>query len=276
MDMRTALISSVMALSGCASAPAARTPLIEPAAQPKLSRPATTRIEVVAPSSDFGSRCPPEMVLVEARVCVDRYEAVLDEVLPDGSSRPWSPHHSPGEAKVRAHAREGAIPQAHISGMAAERACGAAGKRLCTSSEWASACGGREHTAYPYGPSRREGVCNDDGRASHPVAEITRRFGLDPDRMWYEGMSHPGLNQLSDTLDPAGAHADCASDYGAHDMVGNLHEWIDDPEGTFRGGFFMDTKINGEGCHYATTAHGKDYRDYSTGFRCCRDPEPMG
>jgi hypothetical protein len=33
----------------------------------------------------------------------------------------------------------------------------------------------------------------------------------------------------------------------------------------------MDTFQNGEGCEYRTTAHRRDYHDYSTGFRCCRD-----
>ena len=28
-------------------------------------------------------------------------------------------------------------------------------------------------------------------------------------------------------------------------MVGNLHEWTADSEGTFRGGYYMDTTING-------------------------------
>ena len=46
---------------------------------------------------------------------------------------------------------------------------------------------------------------------------------------------------------------------------------IDDPAGTFKGGFYVDTKLNGEGCLYTTTAHDVSYWDYSTGFRCCRD-----
>ena len=53
----------------------------------------------------------------------------------------------------------------------------------------------------------------------------------------------------------------------------NLHEWVDDPNGTFRGGYYMDTERNGDGCKYATTAHDFGYHDYSTGFRCCMDPE---
>ena len=54
-------------------------------------------------------------------------------------------------------------------------------------------------------------------------------------------------------------------------MMGNLHEWTSDPAGTFRGGFYVDTVINGDGCLYRTTAHDVSYHDYSTGFRCCAD-----
>jgi hypothetical protein len=59
-------------------------------------------------------------------------------------------------------------------------------------------------------------------------------------------------------------------------MMGNLHEWVKGDEsqvhGTFAGGYFLDTSINGNGCEYRTTAHAHDYHDYSTGFRCCADP----
>jgi formylglycine-generating enzyme required for sulfatase activity len=56
-------------------------------------------------------------------------------------------------------------------------------------------------------------------------------------------------------------------------MVGNLHEWVDEPQATFRGGYYLDTRINGDGCEYRTVAHGADYHDYSTGFRCCADAQ---
>jgi hypothetical protein len=52
-------------------------------------------------------------------------------------------------------------------------------------------------------------------------------------------------------------------------MVGNIHEWTDDA--SFRGGYYLDTQMNGEGCDYRTTAHSANYYDYSTGFRCCAD-----
>ena len=75
-----------------------------------------------------------------------------------------------------------------------------------------------------------------------------------------------------DSLAATGAFTGCASPTGTFDMVGNLHEWIDDPGGTFKGGFYADAELNGHGCLYTTTAHAMTYHDYSTGFRCCADP----
>lgn len=216
------------------------------------------------------------MTLVRGRVCVDRWEASLVRVDQDGSAVAWTPYeHPPRGTIVRAVAAKDAVPQAYIDGDLAAAACQAAGKRLCTSDEWLTTCRGPADTTYPYGADREEGVCNGDGRKGHPVQEATRRYGLDPDRLWHENMQFPKINQMPDTVERSGHHSRCTNPYGAFDMVGNLHEWIDDPEGTFRGGFYMDTRINGEGCTYATTAHGTDYRDYSTGFRCCRDPEAI-
>ena len=42
--------------------------------------------------------------------------------------------------------------------------------------------------------------------------------------------------------------------YGVYDMVGNLHEWTNDPNGTFQGGYYLDTHKNGDGCSYRTVA----------------------
>jgi len=84
-------------------------------------------------------------------------------------------------------------------------------------------------------------------------------------------MNQPTLNQLDGTLAKTGAHVGCTNGYGVYDMVGNLHEWVADPDGTFYGGFYQDTTSQGDGCAYITTAHAAKYHDYSTGFRCCAD-----
>jgi formylglycine-generating enzyme required for sulfatase activity len=215
------------------------------------------------------------MTLVADRVCVDRWEASLVERMPDGTERPWSPFMAPDghEASVRAVSLPAVYPQGYISGRQAALACEASGKRLCSSREWETACRGPRGTTFPYGAERRAGVCNDDVRATHPVAETVAIMGLGAEDLWRGAMNAPLVNQLPETLDATGARAECTNEYGVYDMVGNLHEWIDDPDGTFRGGYYMDTSKNGDGCDYATVAHDFKYHDYSTGFRCCTDPD---
>jgi hypothetical protein len=105
--------------------------------------------------------------------------------------------------------------------------------------------------------------------------------GLDgkPEHRWMWGhngnMIDPRLNQLQGTLSHTGERSGCTNEYGVYDMVGNLHEWVDDPAGTFQGGYYLDTHLNGDGCNYRTTAHPISHFDYSTGFRCCADVASM-
>ena len=89
-------------------------------------------------------------------------------------------------------------------------------------------------------------------------------------RVW-SALDNACLNQLPDTVDRTGVNSGCVTAEGIYDMVGNLHEWISDRAGTFRGGYYVEAHLNGEGCDYVTTAHSWSYRDYSTGFRCCAD-----
>ena len=74
-------------------------------------------------------------------------------------------------------------------------------------------------------------------------------------------------------LRPTGGTPACASEWGqdaAYDMVGNLDEWVEDPEGTFVGGFY--SRGTREGCDARVEVHSYDYYDYSLGTRCCRTP----
>ena len=221
------------------------------------------------------ARCSADMAMVDGRVCVDRWEGSLISRAGYGQEGPWSPYQSIDgiESYVRAVSRPGVIPQGYISGEQAARACHASGKRLCSADEWESACRGSGRTQFPYGDDRKSHVCNDDIRNKHPVVEVGMLLGIPESRLWYDGMNQPLINQLPESLLETGARAECTNDYGVFDMVGNLHEWISDPSGTFRGGYYMDTTRNGDGCSYATTAHGFTYHDYSTGFRCCADPD---
>ncbi|NNE35711.1 MAG: SUMF1/EgtB/PvdO family nonheme iron enzyme [Rhodothermales bacterium] len=207
-----------------------------------------------SPTATVPESCPSGMVSVDS-FCVDQYEAHLDG---------RSPYDVPTNGV--AVSEEGVVPQGYISGDVADAACRAAGKRLCTSGEWLRACEGPTGTTYPYGDVYQPNTCNE-GRETHPVIEL---FGSAAD--WSSRqMNDPRLNQLANSLDAAGANPACVSAEGVYDMHGNLHEWVADADGTFRGGFYVDARINGAGCSYRTTAHGRSYHDYSTGFRCCSD-----
>jgi len=230
--------------------------------------------EVAAPSSDLEgpgldatvSGCPADMAPV-GDACIDRFEAALEEQV-DGVWTLASPYLTVGDRDVRAVVAPGEPPQAYLSGLEAEAACLRAGKRLCTSSEWLLACRGAAGRLYPYGDIYQPGACNDSYAGTHPVVDF---FGT-AEGIWDPAhMNDPGINQQPGTLAPAGGFANCVTPEGVFDLHGNLHEWVSDPDGVFRGGFYADASLNGEGCTYDTTAHTQTYHDYSTGFRCCRD-----
>ncbi|WP_437593682.1 hypothetical protein [Sorangium sp. So ce1000] len=261
---------------------------------------APPRPRALAPPAE--PRCPPEMVRVARRFCVDRYEAVLLDKetglelsafyppsrqaaasvervwskmrlqLGDEDARRMDLPLLPGwqkqrEFEPRAVSRRGVLPQGYTTGAQAELACRNAGKRLCSLEEWRTACRGERDEQFPYGPTYADGRCNVF-REGHPAAVLHRDMTL--------GHSDPRLNLVrvagAPLLRRTGETATCASaweDDAVSDMVGNLDEWIDDPDGTFVGGFYA--RATREGCMARVASHDFTYFDYSTGVRCCAD-----
>jgi sulfatase modifying factor 1 len=215
--------------------------------------------------------CPAGMAFVLGKFCIDRYEASVVEVLAGNKTRAHSPFAPVDGLKVRAVSKKGVKPQAYISRDQAESACEVAGKRLCTDDEWITACKGKHPTQYPYGDDHKDGYCNDSG-----VSSFNRYYGgggeTPQEAYTWSNMNDPRLNQLEGTLAPTGKFRKCKNAFDVYDMVGNVHEWTAARGGTFRGGYYLDTHINGDGCDYRTTAHQATYHDYSTGFRCCKSP----
>ena len=212
--------------------------------------------------------CPSNMAHVGTS-CVDKYEGSLVEIHENGTETAFSAHESPNGHHVRAVSRPGVVPQGHISMIEAKRACEASGKRLCKPAEWKKACQGPEPKKFGYSDTREPGKCNDTGKS--PVGTF---FGAEvaAGKAWtWDIMNDPQLNQMAGGLAETGSHPECTNGYGVHDMVGNLHEWVLDPKGTFQGGYYLDVTQNGDGCGYRTDAHEAWYHDYSTGFRCCAD-----
>jgi sulfatase modifying factor 1 len=244
--------------------------------------------------------CSDDMVRVANRFCIDRYEAMMVDA---DSGRTISPYYPPSpklflwvverwtDAVAAAHdeiadefpfppvpawqrsggyepmavSRPGVVPQGYVSRNVAGAACAMAGKRLCTLDEWKTACGGEHATKFPYGPTYREGACNVF-RDGHPARILHGNAS--------EGLLDPRLNQVALDGDPllrtTGATPACRSTWGedaVYDMVGNLDEWVDDPTGTFVGGFYARATRNG--CDAKVSSHAASYFDYSIGVRCC-------
>ena len=216
--------------------------------------------------------CPPDMASIDDKFCVDKYEASLVEIMPNGQERAW-PYYQGVEGSLpgslRAVSEKGVFPQGYISEKQAIEACGRSAKRLCKPAEWKTACKGPDPKKFGYSDQRTPGTCNDTGRS--PVGLF---YGAEiaTGKAWtWDKMNDPQLNQMAGGLAETGSHEGCTNGYGVHDMVGNLHEWVLDPEGTFQGGYYLDVTQNGDGCSYRTDAHASWYHDYSTGFRCCAD-----
>ncbi|MFO0555263.1 MAG: SUMF1/EgtB/PvdO family nonheme iron enzyme [Polyangiaceae bacterium] len=257
-------------------------------------------------------RCPADMVLVKDSYCVDRYESY---VVDNATNMVISPYYPPEPGKAayiekiwlglkgggtdleqstplpplpalqkqksfqpRALNKKGMVPQGYASGKDAALACKNAGKRLCTRDEWHTACRGDQDRDFPYGDKYVQGVCNIF-RENHPGFMLWDNPSINH--------TDPRFNLMKTKQGPllrvTGATLGCISKWGSdaiYDMVGNIDEWIDDPEGTFVGGFYARGKK--DGCQSAVTNHPYDYADYSTGIRCCadatlgppRDPKP--
>jgi formylglycine-generating enzyme required for sulfatase activity len=203
------------------------------------------------------------VALPHGDVCVDKYEAAIEghdyaESL-DGIDA----------GAMRATPARGLRPQVNVSEFQAEAACRASSKRLCTLADWTAACRGPAKTIYPYGNEYDPTACNT-GRSS-PIRAV---FGTQGGRA-----DDPRLAKVPGGSEAGGAFPRCVSAYGVFDMHGNVAEWVsdssragDDRFGMFLGGFFAESSENGAGCEYKTTAHFKEYHDYSVGFRCCKDP----
>jgi formylglycine-generating enzyme required for sulfatase activity len=231
------------------------------------------------------------MVLVE-HSCVDRYEAHLLEPQSDGTLAPHPAYERPEKKRYVAASCAGVKPQGFISQVEAAAACDNAGKRLCRLTEWYRACTGSEKTTYPYGASYEKGRCNVG--KNHLLSEL---HGASSQLWSYHDFNDPELAKRPGFLALTGEYARCTSPEGVADMVGNLHEWVADRvdgtlpsklpvpaviqrrigrhlgNGIFMGGFFSTTSEHGAGCTFTTAAHDPRYHDYSTGFRCCKDPD---
>ena len=178
---------------------------------------------------------------------IDTYEA----------SRPDATVLSAGASSARACSKPMAVPWRAATFATAQAACAAAGKVLCTSPQWSTACAGSPATSYPYGDVFDGQRCNTES---------------------YDGV--PGGTD-DDVLLTTGAMPQCRATVGAFDLSGNLKEWTDDLTGTsggvniavLRGGAY-DSPGLGATCGFRTSRATVDTVLPTIGFRCCRATAP--
>jgi sulfatase modifying factor 1 len=184
--------------------------------------------------AEFAPSLPCHMKTTHKKFCVDRYE--------------W-----PNEV--------GKKPEYMASWREAKGACEIVGKRLCTDSEWTMACEGEEHLPYPYGLKRDSEACN-----------IDRAYGFPDPRKVYDADTQEAELARLDGREPSGNRPACVSPYGAHDMAGNVDEWVVNETGDpyksgLKGGYWGPVKTR---CRPMTVAHEETFRYYQIGFRCCQ------
>ena len=178
--------------------------------------------------------CPGETARVgDTLVCIDKFEASKD-----GS---------------KARSAAGYAPWVNIKKSDAAGACGNAGKRLCTISEWRAACTGPSGNAYPYGANYVDNACVDDNG----------------------GKCDKGGGGVQN----CGSRATCEGGTpGVFDMSGNVWEWVSDVSGGqcgLRGG---SVDACGGGSDNALLSCTNDHWTNdcgltwkALGFRCCKD-----
>ncbi|WP_127996307.1 formylglycine-generating enzyme family protein [Piscinibacter defluvii] len=146
-----------------------------------------------------GNSSSDEMVRV-GPICVDKFEAsVWDQAGGKGNQYPkssprypsWFPTNGNWTRPLYAASVQGAYPAAFLTWFQAQQACALSGKRLLTNAEWQMAAAGTP----------------DPGLAGDGVVQCNTNTG---------------------GVLPAGQASTCFSRWGAHDMVGNLQEWVAD------------------------------------------------
>lgn len=130
--------------------------------------------------------------------------------------------------------RYNVAPMNSVTAEMAGETCENAGKRLCSLTEWRTACTGIESRRYPYGDRYNNEKCN---------TESTR-------------------------VVLAGEHPLCVSDYHVYDMSGNLSEWVAGSVGPLLvGGSFMG--FNSDSTCNTQVEEACDRGLLQAGFRCC-------
>ena len=177
----------------------------------------------------------------------------------NGSSPFWiDTFESSVDSEGRALSLHGAEP-ANVNWYDAVAACTAAGKRVCSSEEWVTAC-----QSAPAVDDDNNGQFGDDYVEGNqfPYADYYERGWCNDIQ---KGPSDGGK------ADATGIRPRCKTPSGIYDLAGNVSEWVGTDEDTARllgGHFYAKDKA---ACFRPVSTFGAGHRNKTMGFRCCAD-----
>lgn len=217
--------------------------------------------------------CPTDMVEINGRYCPQEEQECLHWIdNPGARCEVWKKPVKCLTSTVHKHYcidryeypnKLGVVPQDWMSWNDVKTACEAEGKRMCTRSEWSFAAEGPDWHPYPYGDGfhRDSSVCNFDNPL--PPMDIQKVSSPKSD----------SAERLRSLLVPSGSQNQCVSDFGVHDMAGNIDEWvINETHKPYVSGL-MGGHVFGvrNASRPMTDAHNPEFYWYETGGRCCED-----
>ncbi len=175
---------------------------------------------------------------------------------------------------------KGERPRVMFDFVEAQRLCAAQAKRVCTETEWTTACEGPAYKPYPYGYLRDPKICNGDREYVEPKAIAHDQKGIPIFAFAAKNpqIAAPELERLWQGL-ASGSQAQCVSDYGVWDMPGNADELAAsetaEPTSKFdnvtTGGPWLYGVRNQ--CRPKIYTHNEGFAYYYLSTRCCQEPD---
>jgi formylglycine-generating enzyme len=267
-----------------ADPPAPEAMASEPPPPPEEALPAAAGDAVPPPEAEADaegpSSCPEGMVLVEGDYCTEvRHECSESWYAPQNKKTVCESFEERatcvGERVPKRYCidkyswpnQEGVRPEVMNNFYQAQVKCAAAGKRMCTESEWTFACEGPEMKPFPYGYKRDPRKCNGDHPWDSPnMNKVAKR---DPDelaRLW-RGV-------------PSGSQPECVSDFGVHDLPANNDEVVSNEHLSGKWAKFSSVNTGGpwyrgvrNQCRPKIYTHEEGFYYYFLGFRCCSEAD---
>ena len=227
--------------------------------------------------------CPDDMILVEGDYCTDLEATCLKSTYAPQNKKTicWDFKEPTVCTGAKEHKRfcidryeypnrKGERPRVMVNFPQAQQLCADQGKRICSETEWTTACEGPNYKPYPYGYHRDPKICNGD--QTYPFPDLKKAFSKD------RAVSQPELARLYAGV-PSGSQPQCVSDYGVYDMPGNADELAASEtfgerspfDNVTTGGPWLEGVRNQ--CRPKIYTHNEGFAYYYLSFRCCAETD---